>query len=64
MEVALFFQKELSAAAKEGADPASNAMSVVLLSADNAQLSLAKAHGLPVRATTTRSSLTCRCLLR
>lgn len=59
VEVALFFQAELEAAAAgrnlteaETATPSASPsvehlMSVVLLSADNAQLQLARTHGLP-----------------
>lgn len=73
VEVALFFQNELAAAAAGGpAGGASGcgvdqpAMSVVLLSGDNAQLSLARSHGRSVMLLSDRSqrrlaNATCKC---
>ncbi len=73
VEVALFFQNELAAAAAGGpAGGASGggvdqpAMSVVLLSGDNAQLSLARSHGRSVMLLSDRyqrrlANATCKC---
>jgi len=52
VEIALFFQAELEAAAGSSPSAAEDgaegqAFSTVLLSADNAQLQMARTHGLP-----------------
>lgn len=51
VEVALYFQAELLQAKKENDDtdpePTASSMPVLLVSADNAQVHLARAHGLP-----------------
>jgi hypothetical protein len=61
LQVGLFFQDELTAAAggTAGIDdsPASHPMPVLLLSEDRAQLSLARSHGLPAARLSDLSSL-------